>query len=132
MKKVFGLLMVVVFAGILAAGCTKGYEAKQTVDNTTVALSAKAYPLVLGDNALTIKVTDASGNLTKDAQVSVRFFMPPMPGMAPMEYTSQATAQGDAYTCSVNPAMAGGWKAEVTVARTGQAPVTASFNVDAR
>lgn len=131
MKKNFGLLMVVVFAGILAAGCTKGYEAKQTVEGTTVALSAKTYPLVLGENTLTIKVMDPSGKPVKDAQVSVRLFIPPMPGMAPMEYTSQATAQGDAYTCSVNPAMAGGWKAEVTVARTGQAPALATFNVDA-
>ena len=132
MKKVYGALIVVVLAGILAAGCSKGYEAKQTVEGTTVALSAKAYPLVLGENALAIKVMDASGKPVKDAQVSVRLFMPPMPGMAPMEYTSQGTAQGDGYTCSVNPAMAGGWKAEVTVARTGQAPVLALFNLDAR
>ena len=124
--------MVVVFAGVLAAGCSKGYEAKQTVDGTTITLSAKAYPLVLGDNALTIKVIDASGKPAKDAQVSVRLFMPPMPGMAPMEYTTQGTAQGESYTCSVNPSMEGGWKVGVTAARTGQAPVLASFNVDAR
>jgi len=58
--------------------------------------------------------------------------MPPMPGMAPMSSTIQAQPTGDAYPFTANVAMAGTWKAEVSVAKQGKAPVTVIFNLDAR
>jgi hypothetical protein len=58
--------------------------------------------------------------------------MPPMPGMAPMEYKTQAVMKGDGYSFSANIPMEGGWKAEVSVTRGGSTAVTATFNIDAR
>jgi len=66
-------------------GCAKGYEAKKTVGDVGFILSASSYPLVKGDNSLTVKVADAAGKPVTDAKVDVRYYMPAMQGMAPME-----------------------------------------------
>ncbi len=79
-----------------------------------------------------MRIADASGKATTDAAVSVRYFMPPMPGMAPMEYKTQAVLKGDGYSFSANIPMEGGWKAEVAVTRAGKPAATATFNIDAR
>jgi hypothetical protein len=67
-----------------------------------------------------------------DARVDVRFYMPPMPGMAPMDSTTQAIVQGGNYMATVNAPMEGGWKAEVSVTQPGKTAVTTTFNLDAR
>jgi len=132
MKKYYLTALAVLFVAIFAFGCSKGYVSQKTADGLTVTLSVGSYPLVKGDNALSIKVADSSGKTVADAVVNARFFMPPMPGMAPMEFNTQATPKGNAYTFSANPPMEGGWKAEVSVARPGKPAVTATFNLDVR
>ncbi len=113
-------------------GCTKGYESQKTVDDMTVKLTVGRYPLVKGDNTLAVKVTDAAGKSVSDAKVDVRYYMPPMPGMAPMDFSGQAVLRGDAYAVSANIPMEGGWKVEVSVARPGRPAAMATFNLDAR
>lgn len=132
MKKALSLFIVAAAATAVVFGCTKGYEAKKTAGEVTLALGAAGYPLVKGDNALIVKVSDASGKTITDANVSVRYYMPAMPGMAAMEYTAQATPKGDSYAFTADIPMEGGWKVEVTAARPGNPPAAAVFNVDAR
>jgi hypothetical protein len=79
-----------------------------------------------------VKVADAAGKAITDATVSVRYFMPPMAGMPPMEFTTQAVQKGDEYSFSANIPMEGGWKAEVSVTRGGKPTAMATFNIDAR
>ena len=132
MKRFTVVIMVVMMACFLSVGMSWGYEAQKTSGGMTIVLSAGSYPLVTGDNSLSLKVTDASGKTVSDATITVRFFMPPMPGMAPMSSTVQTNRKGDAYTFTANAGMAGTWKAEVSVVREGKAPITAIFNLDAR
>ncbi len=132
MKKYYLPVLAALFAAIFAFGCSKGYESQKTADDLTVKLSIGSYPLVKGDNVLSVKVADSSGKAVTDSLVKARFFMPPMPGMAPMEFSAQATPKGDVYTFSANPPMEGGWKAEVSVARPGKPAVTVTFNLDVR
>ncbi len=132
MKKYYLPALAVLFAAIFAFGCSKGYESQKTADDLTVTLSVGSYPLVKGDNALSVKTADSSGKAVTDAVVSARFFMPPMPGMAPMEFNTQATPKGNVFTFSINPPMEGGWKVEVSIARPGKPAVTATFNLDVR
>ncbi len=108
MRKAIVAFLIAVTGSALVFGCAKGYESQKTADDLTITLSAARYPLVKGDNTLTVKATDTAGKAVKDATVNVRTYMPPMPGMAPMEFTTQATLKGDHYA------------------------VTATFNVDAR
>jgi hypothetical protein len=132
MKKVLVGLTAVVIAGMVLFGCSKGYEKKTVAGDLAVTLSVDRYPLVKGDNALSVKVADASGKPVTDAAVNVRYFMPAMPGMAPMDFNTQALLKGDQYAFSANVPMEGGWKAEVSVARPGKSAATATFNIDAR
>jgi type 1 fimbria pilin len=132
MKNIYSATALAIAVFVVLTGCSKGYEARKVSGEVTITLAASSYPLVKGDNTLTLKVADAAGKALTDGQVGVRFYMPPMPGMAPMESTAQATAKGSDYAVSVNAPMEGGWKADVTVARPGKPAATATFNVDAR
>jgi len=113
-------------------GCSKGYESQKTADDLKITLSVDRYPLIKGDNALSLKVADAAGKAVTDAAVNVRYFMPAMPGMAPMDFNTQAVLKGDRYAFSANVLMEGGWKAEVSVMRQGKPASRATFNLDAR
>jgi len=132
MRKASLIFMIAVLFGAIVFACSKGYESQKSAGDLRVTLSVERYPLVKGDNTLIVKVADASGKAITDAAVSVRYFMPPMPGMAPMEYKTQAVLKNVRYSFSANIPMEGGWKAEVSVTRGGNPAVTVTFNVDAR
>ncbi len=133
MKKKSLVVLIAALAGVsMLFGCTKGYESQKSADDMKVTLSVDRYPLVKGDNSLTVKVNDASGKAMTEGTVNVRYFMPPMPGMAPMDFGTQAVFRGDAYVFSANIPMEGGWKAEVSITRPGKPAATATFNIDAR
>jgi len=132
MKKHSLIAAAAIMTFVLSVGMSWGYETQKTTDGLTIMISAGSYPLVNGDNALMAKVTDGSGKPVKDAKVTVRFFMPAMPGMAPMSSTTEAVLKGDVYRFMANVAMEGTWKAEVSVARPGKTPAKATFNLDAR
>jgi hypothetical protein len=132
MKKIMKLFFIAALAAFTTAGCTKGYQAQKTAGDLTVTLSAGSYPLIVGDNAMTIKITDASGKAVTDAKVGVRYYMPAMPGMAPMEYNVEAAPKGEAYGFTVNIAMEGGWRVDVNLVRGDKPSPTLTFNVDAR
>ncbi|HEX9022039.1 MAG TPA: FixH family protein [Nitrospirota bacterium] len=132
MKRHFTSVLIAVTAAAALFGCAKSYESQKSADDLKITLSVERYPLVKGDNALAVKVSDSFGNPVADATVTVRYFMPPMPGMAPMDYNTQAMLKGGVYVFSANIPMEGGWKAEVSVARPGKPAVSATFNVDAR
>jgi hypothetical protein len=128
------LRTVVLFmlAVVIAAGCSKGYRSERTVDDLKVTLSAGSYPLIKGDNTLAVLVADATGAAVTGATVNVRYFMPPMPGMAPMDFKTQAVEKGAGFAFTANIPMEGGWKVEVAVARPGKPTSMATFNLDAR
>lgn len=132
MKRFSLVTGVVIMTLMMAIGISWGYEAQKTTGGLTVTLSAGSYPLVKGDNELSVKVTDGSGKAVTDAKVTVRFFMPPMPGMAPMSSKTEAVLKGDVYRFKANADMEGTWKTEVVVVRPGKSAVTAIFNLDAR
>ncbi|MCK9418917.1 MAG: FixH family protein [Nitrospirae bacterium] len=132
MKKAAIAFSFAVLVLTMVFSCARGYESQKSAGDLKVTLSVDRYPLVKGDNSLAVKVSDVAGKTITDATVGVRYFMPPMAGMAPMEYRTQAAQKGDGFSFSANIPMEGGWKAEVSVARGGKPVVTATFNVDAR
>jgi hypothetical protein len=132
MRKAFSSAVIAVLTVMVVFGCTKGYETRKTAGDLTVLLSAGSYPLVKGNNNLTVKLSDATGKAVTDAKVDIRYYMPPMPGMAPMEYQTQAMPSGDAYKFTANIPMEGGWRVDVTTNRGGSVLPAVTFNVDAR
>jgi YtkA-like len=124
-----GILLVAI---VVVAGCSKGYETKKTADDLIVTLKADRYPLIKGDNDMYVNVSDATGKTVPDITVQARYYMPPMPGMAPMQFNAMAQAKSGGYAFTANIPMEGGWKVDVTAARPNKNPVTVTFNVDAR
>ncbi len=131
MKKVFVVLVIVISLAVVT-GCSKGYESQKNAGGMNITLKANRYPLVKGDNTINVMIADQAGKALNDAKVDVRVYMPPMPGMAPMDSTTQAMVMGDKYMATVNVPMEGGWKTDVTVTQPGKQAVTTTFNVDAR
>jgi hypothetical protein len=128
----FATVAVIIMMFVLAVGTSWAYESQKTKGGLTIELSASSYPLVMGDNDLKVKVTDEAGKALTDARVKVRFYMPPMAGMAPMSTKSVAELKGKSYRFKGDVAMQGTWKAEVRVQRKGKKTVTVTFNLDAR
>lgn len=132
-KQVSVLLVFVLFAFVLGgAFWSRGYESQKKAGGLNITLKADRYPLVKGDNNLSLNVSDSSGKAVTDAKVNIRFYMPPMPGMAPMEDIIQPKQKGNEYSFTANPAMEGGWKIEARVEQPGKAPASVTFNLDAR
>ncbi len=132
-KKLSAAVLIGMLFVSVVAGCSKGYESQKGAGDVNITLKADRYPLVKGDNTLRVIVTDPAGKAVTDATVNARLYMPPMAGMAPMEFNVQARTKGNSYVFVANPSMEGGWKVEVAVTRPGKpAAATATFNVDAR
>jgi len=132
MKRFSLATVAVLMTLVLAVGVSWGYETQKTSKGLTITLSVGSYPLVKGDNDLSVKITDKAGKAVTDAKVTARFYMPPMPGMAPMSSNPKLVLKGDVYRFKANPSMEGTWKTEVTVVQKGTPRVTATFNLDAR
>jgi hypothetical protein len=124
--------MMLAFTLVAGVALAKGYETQKKAGSYQVTLKADKYPLIKGDNTISIAVTDASKKAVKNSKVNIRYYMPPMPGMAPMNYDVTPVLKGDAYTFTANIPMEGGWKVEVTLTPASGSESSATFNLDAR
>jgi len=88
-------------------------------------------PPILGQNHMEIEIKDAAAGRVKDATVMVNYYMPPMPRMAPMNYTTSAELKGEKYRATMHLIMAGPWIIRVLITRDGK-KATAKFNIDAQ
>lgn len=122
------MLAIFCSAGIVAA---KEYEVSKKTGDYSVLIKIDRNPPVVGKNNVEIAITDASGKAVTDAKVVVAYSMPPMPGMAPMNYKTDAGLKGNVYKAQVNYSMAGSWNNEVRITRSGKT-VSTRFTVDAR
>lgn len=80
-------------------------------------------PPKTGNNAFEVGVKDPAGKPVTDAQVSVVFYMPPMPSMNMPAMRSEARlthAGGGIYRGAGDVMMAGRWEVSVIVTRGGQ------------
>ena len=129
MKKILFLSIALLL--IAGAAHAKGYELQKKAGDYTFDLQMDKNPPVMGNNVMEIVIKDAAGKAVTDAAVSVSYSMPPMQGMAPMNYKANAEPQGEAYRSTLNFSMSGSWNVEVRAVRAGKAtPV--KFNVDVK
>jgi hypothetical protein len=87
-------------------------------------------PPIVGSNHMEIEIKDSGGRVT-DATVMVNYYMPPMPRMAPMNYTATAELKGEKYKITMDLIMAGPWIIRVLITREGK-KATAKFSIDAQ
>jgi len=130
MKKIAGVFLLILC--LTGVGFAKDYEVTKKVDDLTVILKIDKNPPITGENNLTVQIKDAAGKNVSDAQVKVNYSMPPMPGMAPMEYKTDAELKGQEYKAKMNFSMAGAWNVVVTVTPPSGKAKKVRFNVDAK
>ena len=88
-------------------------------------------PPVVDKNKITLGIKDNSGKNITDAKVIVNYYMPPMPGMPPMNYNTAAQLQGKEYKAVMDLIMAGPWNIVVKISRGGKTSSVA-FSIDVR
>ncbi len=126
-KALMAILAVVMVFGVALA---KEYEVKKKAGDYDVEVKIDRNPPVVGDNAISIGVKDASGKYVTDADVMVYYSMPAMPGMPAMNYKTGAKLDGNEYKAVMNLSMSGPWNIAVKIKKKGKTS-TVKFNVDA-
>ncbi len=127
MKKIILLVLVLT----LVAGVAYAKEEyKKKAGEYSVTMTLDKAPSV-GQNDVTVNIKDAKGKDVTDANVVVAYSMPAMPGMAPMNYKTNATPKGGSYQARINLSMAGPWTISARITRGGKTQ-SAKINVDAR
>ena len=115
----------------VALGDARGVEVKKRVGELEAEMRIDRSPPVLGDNHIEIGLRDSVGKTVTDAKVLVNYYMPPMPRMAPMNYTTDAQLKGDKYRAKMNFIMSGPWIIAIKINHAGRTS-TAKFNIDAQ
>lgn len=114
--------------GIVAA---KEYEVNKKAGEYGILIKIDRNPPIAGKNNVEISITDASGKAVTDAKVALSYSMPPMAGMAPMNYKADAELKGNAYMVIVNYSMAGSWNNDIRITRAGKT-TSVKFTIDAK
>lgn len=84
---------------------------KVAKSRATQVLISSEKPLTTGNNTLNLEVGHKN---YKDSKVSIKVFMPAMPGMPYMEIISDATSLGNGkFTTNVNLSMGGTWQVHI-------------------
>jgi len=127
--KTWGILILALLAAVPAA-YSKDLELTGKAGELEVNLTIDRNPPNVGRNRMEIEIKDSSGRVT-DATVAVNYYMPPMPRMAPMNYTTNAELKSEKYRLTMDLIMAGPWIIRVMITRDGK-KATAKFNIDAQ
>jgi hypothetical protein len=107
---------------LLLSGRAGNYEAEIAIDRN---------PPIIGDNGIEIKIRDSTGRAVTTAQVLVNYYMPPMPRMAPMNYTIPARLLGDTYRAVMRLIMDGPWIIALKITEGGKTS-SVKFHINAR
>ena len=122
------VLTIILISGIAFA---RGYEVKKKAGEYEAEIRIDKSPPVVGDNNIEIQIKDEGDKNVADAKVLVNYYMPPMPRMVPMNYTTDAKLKGEKYKARMNFIMSGPWIIAIKINRGGKIR-TVKFNVDAQ
>jgi hypothetical protein len=114
---VAGLLMLYICSDADAA---RDYRVRKKTGGLTFDVTLSRNPPVLGDNDIRITIKDAQGNPVRGARVFVTYYMPPMPGMPPMNYTIPAKAEDTEYRATMDLIMTGPWNSVIRLKHGGR------------
>lgn len=107
LTKIF--IIMILSLSLLEAGA---FEKVADSSATKVIMSSEK-PLTTGNNTIFLSIENIK---YKDAEVSIKVFMPAMPGMPAMQSTSEAKSIGDSkYEVEVNFAMSGTWQVHIFI-----------------
>lgn len=107
------------------------YKARKKTADYSVEMSIDRNPPIVDKNILSLEIKDAYGKYVNDAKVLVNYYMPPMPGMPPMNYKTLAKLSGNTYVVVMDLIMSGPWNIVIKISRAGKIE-TVRFAIDVR
>jgi hypothetical protein len=122
-------LLTVLLLLATGIGSAKSYEVKNKVDGYNVVMKIDRNPPVAGDNNVIIEVTDASTGCACDANVSIEYSRPAMPGAPALHYKAGTSLKRGRHTGRISLSMAGFWNIAVKIT-AGDKTWTTNFVVD--
>ena len=127
------ILFVIVFALLFTSDTSfaREYKARKNIAGYTIEMSIDRNPPIVDKNTLSLEIKDALGKHVTDAKVLVNYYMPPMPGMPPMNYKTLAKLSGNKYVVTMNLIMSGPWNIVIKFYRADKAS-TVRFAIDVR
>ena len=126
------LALVLLMVPALPPTCAAGdYRVRKNADGLMFDIAINRNPPVLGDNEIRIEIKDPQGNPVLGAEVFVNYYMPPMPRMAPMNYTLPALPKGNAYRAVMDLIMSGPWNIVIRAKFEGKS-IRVTFPIDVR
>jgi len=128
-KLIFSVLIILAF--VSTDGWARDYRVRKQESGFVVDVSINKNPPVLGDNEIVIIIKDSSGKSLEGAKVLVNYYMPPMPGMPPMNYNVFAAPDGKQYRATMDLIMTGPWNIVIKV-KNGEKIWRISFPIDVR
>jgi len=94
---------------LLEVSEARDFKVRKKAGGLTFDITLNRNPPVLGDNEIRIEIKDSQGNPFKEAKVFVNYYMPPMPGMPPMNYTIPTQLEDNEYRATMDLIMTGPW-----------------------
>ncbi len=127
----FAGLLAILLILCFALPADADYRVRRKTPSHVVDAAINRNPPIMGENTIRIEIRDAGGRILTGARVSVNYYMPPMPGMVPMNYTIPAAPDGSGYTAKMNFIMTGPWNIVIRV-ESGGSPWRVTFPIDVR
>ncbi len=122
MKNLIKIAMLLT-VGLFFIACTddkaKGFSKTGKAGNLSVTYSSEK-PLVVGNNNITVSISENGKAVTNATKVELKIFMPEMPGMPYMEDIKLLTPSGDAYGGNINFSMGGTWQVKIFIEKDGK------------
>jgi hypothetical protein len=110
MKTLAKIFMIMILGVSLVH--SDAFEKEATSSATKVIMSSEK-PLTTGNNTIVIAIQN---DKYKDSKVSLKIFMPAMPGMPYMESEAETVSLGDGkFRAEVNLAMSGTWQVYIFI-----------------
>jgi len=127
------ILMVVILLALLPGAMSEArdFRVRKSAGDFTVEATLDRNPPVLGYCNIRVEIRDRGGAAVTAARVMINYYMPPMPGMVPMNYTIDAAPRGKGYEARMNFIMTGPWNI-VIIASTGSRPWRVVIPIDVR
>jgi len=125
------VLVVAVTLCIVDEVNARDYQVRRKTPHFVVDAEINRNPPVRGINTIRIQIRDAMGRYLTGGRVFVNYYMPPMPGMVPMNYTVPAVPSGRGYAAQMNFIMTGPWNIVIRV-QSGTTFWKVIFPIDVR
>ncbi len=127
MKKT--LLVLTGIMVLMGSAYAHSFNTVFKADSIKISASSESETFAVGENEVTIELSDTSGGEITDAEIDIYYYMPSMPSM---NYAVKSSLKGTRYASVIKPVMPGKWIADIKVKKAGNIIKEVSVNFDVK